>query len=270
MRNNALISEKAKVSAEILAITSAAGATSLNYDMQQYKQALFTANVSGNFSTVTIDLMESSGATVAGSSALGSKVGMVVGGPSTLIPVTGGVRKMTLTMSAASTDLEYFTLLAGSVSKKFVYTTSTALHNSSAQTSSALYFGSTVGCTVNTGMALSLDSLKSAIASTLAFGNSLVLSTGSTATLTITAGDAVAGNLGLSASAVMDAEVNQAVGAFNLAQDEIDGDNNKRWVSIKASTASTACDVAVTVIRTGGNYRPPVFAGKLSTVNFSS
>ena len=96
MKNNAMITEKVKVDSEVLTISSAAGATSNNYDMQDYHRAAIVANVRGDYSTVTVDLMQSSAATVAGTSAAGGSAGVTLGGASTLITSTsGGVRRLT-------------------------------------------------------------------------------------------------------------------------------------------------------------------------------
>jgi hypothetical protein len=269
MKNNALISERMKVDMEIIAVSSAAGNTSLNYDMQGYEQALLAVDVyaaGAGFTTCTLDLMQSSAATVAGSSAAGSKAGIVIGGPATNLPVAGGAREITLTMTSCTSGA-FFNLKAGNVVKKFIYTTSTELYgHSSAWVSTALYFGSTEGSTVEAGLQLALDQLKTAIASTLAFGNSLVLSTGSTVTITIKAADAVVGNLGMSDTAdMMAASVQQAVGAFDISVDQMASTANKRYIGVKVSTLSTAAQAAVTVIRAGGSYLPPTFSGKLSS-----
>lgn len=271
MKNNALISERMKVDMEVLAVTSAAASTSLNYDMQAWEQALVNVNVyaaGAGFTTCTLDLMESSASTVAGTSAAGSKAGIVIGGPATNLPVAGGAREITLTMTSCTSGA-FFTLKAGAVEKKFIYTTSTVLIGTlgtSAWVSTALYFGSTVGSTVDTGLQLSLDNLKIAIASTLAFGNSLVLSTGSTVTLTIKAADAVVGNLGMSDTAnMMAASVQQAAGGFNIAADQMTSTAAKRYIGVKVSTLSTAAQAAVTVVRSGGSYLPPTYSGKLSS-----
>ena len=262
MKSNALITEKVKIDSEVLAISSAAGSTSLNYDMADYHRAAIAVNVQGNFTTATLDLMQSSAATVAGSSAAGGSAGIVIGGASTLIPVAGGVRQMTLTMGTASTTGQYFGLSLGTVVKKFTYSTSTGTTNVSTNS----YFGSTVGSTVATGVQLSMDSLKAAINSTLAFGAAIVCSTLSTAGITLTAADAAAGaSLGLSATGVMTGVVNQAVGGFNIAADELTSTLNKRYVGVKISSASTDCNCGVSIIRTGGRYNPPTFSGKLST-----
>ena len=126
--NYGKLSEKLKIDSEVLSLTSAATAVSQNYDMSKYTQAMVVVNVEGNAAGgVTIDLTESSNATAAGTTAAGSKTGIVVGGTAaTNIAAGSGVRDLTLTFSSASTDGNFFTLSVGTVSKKFTYTTSTA------------------------------------------------------------------------------------------------------------------------------------------------
>jgi len=251
------ITDRLKIDAEIISITSAAGATSQNYDMQKYGQAAFVVSAYGDLTGgITLDLMESSAATAAGSSAAGGKAGIVIGGTAaTNIASGSGVREITLTMGTASTTGQYFTLSAGTVSRKFTYTTSTALHNSSAWSATGgLYFGSTVGSTVNTGIALSLDLLKAGIESTIGFGGAIICSTPATDAIKLEVADSAAGALGLTATAVMSAVVNQACGAFDINADALSA--GKRYLSVKVSTASTTCRVAVDVIRDGGRYMP--------------
>lgn len=255
------LSETLKLDAEVLAITSAAGSTSRNYDMQGFDKALVAVAVEGSYiGGVTIDLMESSAATVAGTSACGSKAGIVVGGTAaTNIAAGSGVRDLTLTFSSASTDTNFFTLSVGTVTKKFTYTTSTAAWatGSTLQYATNINFGSTVGSTVNTGIALSIDSLKTGLESTLGFSTGVLsLSTPTTDSIRIALADAAVGDIGLSASAVMTALVNQAVGCFDIRADQLTSTANKRFISAKVSTASTACRAAVTVIRGGGRYLP--------------
>lgn len=266
--NNAMISEKAKIDTEVLAVTTAAASTSLNYDMQGYNQAL--ANVcietTVGISTVTIDLMQSSAATVAGTSAAGSKAGMVLGGASTLISTAGGVREMTLTITTASTATDTIRLTGNGVAKTFTNINTTAGLNATAWTSTALNFGSTVGSTADTGLKTRMESLKTAVESTLGFGTAVVCSTGSTATITIKAADGMAGSLGFATTvATVTALCNQMVGAFNIKDDELASTANKRYIGLKVSSASEITRAAVTVVRTGGDYMPPTFSGKLST-----
>jgi len=266
MKNNGRVSDHMKINSEVITVTSAAGSTSNAYDMGVCGQALFNICANGNFSTLTLDLMEATAATAAGSSAAGGSAGIVIGGPSTAIPITGGVRAMTLTLGTVTTAASTFSLMVGGVTKQFTYTTSTALNKSSAQSSTNLYFGSTVGSTVDTGLQLSLDALSTAITSTLGFGGIVTVSTPTTVTLKIALNDGATGNLGLASTAtgIIAGEVNEAVGAFNIANDELSTGGN-RYVKVKGSTASTSVKCGVTVIRTGMRLSGSTYPGKLST-----
>ena len=264
MHNHGKLGEQLAIDSEVLTITSAAGDTSLNYNMADCSKAHFAVSVLGNYSTITVDLMQSSDSTVAGTSAAGGSVGKTIGGPSTLVPVTGGVREMTITLSSASTTNGFFTMSLGTVTKKFAYSTSTAENAATAQSSTKLFYGSTVGSTVNTGLALSAGALATAIISTLAFGNILKCSTPTTATVMVQVMDDATGSLGLqSTAAVASAEVNQAVVGFDIKNDELS--TGKEYVGVKVSTASTACKAGVCVIRSGLRYTQSTYAGCLAT-----
>lgn len=265
MKNNKMISEAIDVKAEALSISSGAGSTSQLYDMQQYDEALLTAAIRGNFTTATIDLMQSSNATVAGTSAAGSKAGMVLGGASTLISTSGGVREFTLTFTTATTADDTLQITADGVSKTFKNTNSSAYLESSAWTSTLLYFGSSVGSSANTGLSLRVDSLKTAINSTIGFGTGLNFTTVSTAVCRITAASAD-NALGYNTTvAVPTAAVQLAVGGFDIKADRLASTANKRYVAVKISSAATACNVGFTCIRAGGHHMPRSFSGKLST-----
>ena len=265
---NAKISEDLKFNAEILTVSSAAGSTSKNYDMSGYDRAFFGVCLTStdNISAV-VDLMQSSAATVAGTSAAGGKAGVTIGGVSTLVAVSAGVRELTLTMGTLSTDTTPITLSLGTVTKTFQFTTSTALHNSSAWAASTLYFGSTIDSTSNTGLQLALDSLKTAIESTKGFGPYLQCSSGTTANLKVKVQDGASGSLGFTstAAAVMGAGVNQAVCGFDLMSEDLTSTLAKRYLSVKVSTNSTLAQAGVSVIRSGGRYSNGSFAGLLSS-----
>lgn len=266
MKNNAKISEKAKVNTEILAVTSAAGTTSLNYDMQSYDRALISVALQGTFSTITVDLMESSGATVAGTSAAGSKAGIVAGGGSTLISTSGGAREIALTWTTATTADDTFRLTCDGESKTFKCSNSSAYAESSANTSTLLYYASSVGSSANNGLINRMSNLTSAINSTKGFGTKLICTTISTAAMKIKATDGWEGGIGYQTTvAVPTAAVYEAVVGFDISQDQLDSTANKRYVSAKVSTASTTVRAAFNVIRTGGHFGPPTYPGKLST-----
>jgi len=261
-----IISDKLKVDSEILTISSAAGATSGAYDMRGYSEAMLIMNVEGSYADAVLDLMQSSAATAAGSSAAGSKAGIQIGSSvNTSIPSGRGVRTVLLTMGTGATGAtgDAITLCG----KTFAFSTSTANLNSSAWSSTLLYFGSTVGSTINTGAQLSMGALRTAIESTKGFNGSLVCSTPTTNTLKITLGDDATGAITFGATGSTDmivATIHQAVGAYNLKADQLT--DGKRFLSVKVSTASTTCRAGLTVIRAGGRYLPPsAFAGKLSS-----
>lgn len=270
--NYGKLSEKLKIDTEVLQISSGATGVSRNYDMQGYSQAAIAVAVEGSYiGAVTIDLTESSQATAAGTTAAGGKTGITIGGTAnTNVDVAQGVRQLTLTYGTASTgatgDSIYLSL--GTVTKQFVFSTSTANMSASAWTSTKLYFGSTVGSTVDTGAQLSLDALRTAIVSTLGFGNALAVSTPATNTMLLTVNDEAGGALGFVSTAsttMFVAMVNQAAGVFDIRADQLTSTASKRHIGVKVSTASTACRAAVTVIRSGGRYMPPAFKGKVSS-----
>lgn len=267
---NSKISEKFKINAEVLAPTSAAGATSLNYDMQGFDRALLVVALDAtNAAAFTVDLMESSAATVAGTSAAGGKAGLSLGGVSTAITAAGGVRAIKMQVTSATTS-ETFRMGIGASGalRAFTYTTSTASLNATAWASTQFYYGSTVGSTVNTGPQLSVDSLKTALASTIGFGNIFSFSSGTTDTLGVKLLDSATGCIVFSntASSVVPAvEVLQAVGAFDIQAEDMTSTLSKRYLGIKVSSVSTGVGrAAVSVIRYGGEA-PALFGGVLSS-----
>ncbi len=253
------ISEFFKVDSQVLSVTSAVGATSIPFDMQNFDSALLLVSFAGDGAAV-IDLMQSTAATAAGSSAAGGKVGISIGSSvSTAFGATVGVKAMTLTFTSASTTDQYVTLSAGTVSRKLTYTTSTANLNSSAWNSTGtLYFGSTLGSTVNTGISLTLESLKTALDHVKGFGGVFAYSTPSTDSIKITALDSAPGGLGLTATAIFTNVINQSMGAFDINADQLTSGN--RYLAIKVSTATTGVSVTITAISGGGRYLPPAGA----------
>jgi hypothetical protein len=266
---NAKISERYKVNSEVLAPTSAAGATSLQYDMQNFDRAMVTVSLSGtNAAAFTVDLMESSGATVAGTSAAGGKAGLSLGGVSTAITAAGGVRAIKLTGHADTTSESFRMAIGDGGYKTFTFTATTASLLTTAWASTLAYYGSTVTSSANTGIQLAIDSLKTALASTITFGNIFEFSTPSTATLGIKLLDSATGSIvfsNVNSSVIPLCEVNHAVGAFDIRSEDLTSTANQRYLSIKVSSISTGVGrAAVTVIREAA-FCPPVFPGVLSS-----
>jgi hypothetical protein len=266
---NAKISERFKQNLTMLAPTSAAGATSINFDMQGFDRALIAVTIDGTLTgPVTVDLMESSGATVDGTSAAGSKAGIAIGGVSTLIPTTGGVRAIKMTPGTATTSESFRMAIGSGGAKTFTYTTSTASLNSTAWTSTKIYYGSTVGSTENTGLQFICDSLKTALASTIGFGNIWSFSTPTTGTLGISLLDNATGGIYFSntnSSVVPLVEVNRAMCGFDIRSEDLTSTANKRYLAVKVTSVTTGVGRAAVSVLREAMYAPPAFPGVLSS-----
>jgi hypothetical protein len=280
MKNNKLISEALDLQTEVVTITSAAGATSKQYDLQNHHNAYLSANIVGDGAKtpVVIDCMESSVSTAGGSSALGSKSAITVGtSVATALPESRGVKSMTLIHGTDATGATSnpMRIGIGSDIRTFAQTTSTALLNSSAWSATYAWFGSTVASTVNTGETLRIDSLTTVLQSTLMFGDKILkASTPTTDSVQLTLNGHATGNFFFSATgsskAVAIDSWDEAVGGFNVAADELDSTANKRYVSLKISTGATSLSVGVNVVRGPGRYGQNGFVGNVSTVNFAT
>lgn len=249
---------------------STAATTSLKYDMQMYDRAGVAVGIrSTGFTTVTVDLMEATAATAAGSSNAAGRAGVVAGAQGgTGITTAGGVREMTITHgTSTSVTASTFVFQMGTVQRLFTYTTATALHNATAWGTTRLYFGSTVSVTADTGPQLSLDVLASALNSTLAFNGQFAFATDATNTLKLTVQDTAAGPIVVSGGAanILTITVQQAVIAFDLKADQL-ATAGERHIGIKTSTVGVACGISLAVIRKSGRYMPSGnFKGELST-----
>jgi hypothetical protein len=265
---NAKISETIKVDVEQLALTTVA-AVSQAYDMQNYDKALVIASVFSSLgvSSQVIDLWQTSAVAVTGTTAAGSKAGMDIGTTlTTSIPVTRGCREMLITLTTATTALDALTLSLGTVSRTFSYTTSTASHNSTAWTTSLIYYGSTVGSSEVNGMKPSVESLKAAIESTKAFGSLLECSTPSTVQLVVKLASNTTANLGFSSTyGNVGALAQRCVAGFDIAAEDLTSTLGKRYVGVNFSAAANAGQKSVIVIREGGRHNPQTFSGLLSS-----
>jgi hypothetical protein len=266
---NAKISEKIKVDVEQMALTTVSQG-SIAYDMQGYDRALFVASVFSSLgvSSQVVDLWETSAATVTGTTAAGGKAGVEIGSTvSTSIPVTRGCRELLVTLGTACTDLNPLTISYGTVNRTFVYTTSTALQLSSAWTTAALYFGSTVGSTVDTGLKLSAESLKAAIESTRGFGGVLQCSTPSTVQLVVKVASDATANLGFAstASGIAAGLAQRCVVGFDIAAEDLTSTAGKRYLGVNFAAGANAGQKSIVVLRSGARQGPPVFSGLMSS-----
>ena len=265
---NAKISEKIKIDVEQMALTTVSQG-SIAYDMQNYDRALFVASIYSTLgvSSQVVDLWETSAATVTGTTSTALKTGVEIGSTNTTaIVATRGCREMLITLGTAATDLSPLTITYGTVSRTFVNTTSTALHNSSAWTTAALYFGSTVGSTVDTGLQLSAGSLKTAIESTKGFSGVLQCSTPSTVQLVVKVASEGTASLGFTSTSAAAAGLAQrCVVGFDIAAEDLTSTAGKRYVGVNFAAGANAGQKSVVVIREGGRQLPPAFSGLMSS-----
>jgi len=248
----ARISERVKIDADLLEVTSAQTDQTVMLDYSGVTNGAFVVNIfstAGLSSGVTVDLMASSAIDSAGSSVASLRVGPAA---SSAISASDGVRSVKLTMSSATTTGNSFRFGLGSNYRTFSYTTSTALLASNAWTT-VVYYGSTVGSTVDTGLQLTADSLKAALQSTRNFGSVLNLTTDTTASLVAELRDNVPGGLsfGTTVSDVPACAVLRAVGIFDVDEADVDA----RYIGLRCSTASTVVKMSVVGLR-DGSYLP--------------
>ena len=266
---NGKISENIAIDCEVHAAATAAS-SSINYDMRMYDKALVAICLgSTGMTTCTVSLAQSSAATVAGTTSTALKGGgMVLGGPASGITTAGGVRQLTITYGSSTiATAQDFVFTLGGKSRTISPTSSTVYTNATAWTTAQLYFMSTISCTAETGIQLHVDHLQTVLNSTLAFNGMLTMATNATNTLKLTVNDAASGPLSITGgvAAVLTMTVQNAVGVFDVNAAELDSTANKRYISAVKATAAIANEMAVTVVRSGGRYMPPVVKGRVST-----
>jgi len=268
---NAKISELFKIDSEVIPCTSSLGATSQPYSMKEYDRVFIAANLAGSFTTARVDLMQSTAATFAMTSAAAGTTGREIGGVATNIDASGGVRAMILTFASATgtTDAVKFQLGLGTNVKTFCYTTSSAyqtIGKSSMMTSTKLFFGSSIGSTVNTGLTAMVDNFIGWLGNTtFGFGAKIrVRSTPTTDSVQLTVADEDDGPIMFNTTNdFYTVNITQAAAGFDVRANDLSSGN--AWVGVKVSTATTGNHAAITVIRGSGRYAPPTFAGKMTT-----
>lgn len=263
---NAKISEKIKVDIEQLALTTVSQG-SIAYDMQNYDRALFVASVFSTLgvSSQVVDLWETSAATVTGTTAAAGKAGVEIGSTvSTSIPVTRGCRELLVTPATVTGS---FVLSYGTVTKTFTHTTVAANLLSSAWTSTLLYFGSTIDSTSDGSLKAHAEGIKAAVESTKGFSGILTCSTPSTVQVVIKCESDATANLGFSSTAAtaIGAVAQRCVVGFGLSAEDLTSTAGKRYVGVNFAAGANAGQKSVVVIREGGRYNPPAFAGLMSS-----
>lgn len=265
MINNGNITEKFKLDAEVFSITSDAGSSSKNYSMQDYSKGAIMISAQGTFDTITLDLMGATALTGTGATNSSVAGGIVIGSSvNTAISTGRGVKTFTLTMASVATGAtgDAFTLCG----KTFVFSTTGTASISTLNTTTKLYWGSSLGSTENGGIKGSIESLKAAIEATGGFGGMLSVTTVSTANAIISLTDTATMNeitFGSTGSTLfVTGVVNAAAAAFEFDASELAGQGYSH-VGAKVSTTSSLAKVSMTLIRSGV-YKPVQFKGVLS------
>jgi len=199
MINNGKISENVKIDLEAFTASTAAG-TSTNvsglYDMQEFDRAFIGVSLGvkaaagiTTLSSVWVDLVESSAASVVGTSACGAKTGIQIGTScNTAISSTDGIKGFMFQSASAasatgSTTGDAFRLGLGTAIVTFTYSSLAAniaigATNTNIK-STVAYFGSgsVVNTTADTGHTLLIDNLRNVLKSTqICFGGPNVFS----------------------------------------------------------------------------------------------
>lgn len=237
------IGELYRIDTEFLSITSGAGATSRFYDMAGYSKALvvvamgtFTLNVS------TANIMQSADSAGATSAAFST----TVLGNTTANQITGA-SKVQITCSSAATDGDTVKI------QGVTLTNSTAGATTAA---TVLGFGASAGATAASGCENIINSLASRINNTAVGLSSIMTATTNGTALILTLKDSANTYLSVEGHANFPVTILGYNKMVEIHAEDLSATG--RYIGIKLSTGTTACDVAITVIREPYE-RPPVY-----------
>lgn len=246
------IFDKIKISQDAGNISSAAGHSSQRFNMSGSHNVVALVSVfsSGGIGAVTMDFLGSTNSTHAGSTNSSFAAGITIG--CTENTVCSYAKSFTLTMASVATGAtgDSFTING----RTFTFTTVSTLGStaSTSWTSTKFYFGSSVGSTENTGLKLSIESLKACLEDDRCFGKSIVCATNSTCDLKLTLADDVSTYFTFASTAstlFFTAAANHLVGAFSIDLAKISKlGTGYTHVGAKVSSASTAGSVHYTFI----------------------
>ena len=287
------LSELLKVDFEAMTASTVAG-TSTNvtglYDMTNYERALLSVNFGlkavaaiTTMGSVVVDLVESSAASVAGTSACGGKVGIEIGSTiNTAISATCGCFGMILQCASAlsatgATSADTFRFGLGTDIVTFTFSSMASMIEMGATNtnikSTVAYFGSgsVVGTTEALGMVALCDNLRNTLKSPqVCIGGPNVFSftTPSSYQLGVQVINSTKGNIFYSntmSTTRFLGEQRQIAASFDIRSDQMASTLNKRFIGLKWTTAAQAVPVGFNIIRASGRYMPDGFKGKLSS-----
>jgi len=286
--SNAKLTESLKIDTETyLGATVAGSSVSKLYDMRGYDNAALTFSMGLNAAsiatcaTVIVCLVESSHATVGGTTLIGGKAALTIGqSNNTAFTATCGITGMVLqsgsaASATAATTADAFRLGIGSNIVTFTFSSEATMTDPTGGNLAATvaYFGSSVAAsTANTGGTALIDSIRTALKSTiLCCGGPDVFrfSTPDTGSLMLEIQNPRAtGSLFYSntmATTRMLGQANQAACVYPVRSDQLTSTANKRYIGLRWTTLNQALPINVTVVRSKGRYMPGGFAGTESS-----
>ena len=288
MKNHGRFVENLRVDTESeVGATVAGSSASRLYDMTNYDQAMFvfsmglggTAVSIATCATVVVELVESSAASVAGTTLIGGKATIAIGvGSNTAIPLTAGCQSIILqsgsaASATAATTGDSFRFGTGTNVVTFTYSSLASMTDPTAGNLAATvaYFGSSVAAsTADTGGTALIDSIRTALKSDiLCCGgpNVFKFSTPDTGSLKIEAVNAAAPIFynNTMATTRMIGQCAAAAVTIPIRADQLTATANKKLVGLRWSTLNQALGVSVTCIRGPGRYMPAGFIGRQSS-----
>ncbi len=267
--------------------TVAGSSVSRLYDMRDYDQAAFVFSMGlgttnaciATCASVVVDLVESSAASVAGTTLIGGKATIAIGTTNnTAIPLTAGCQSIILmsgsaASATAATTGDAFRFGTGTDVVTFTFSSEASMTDPTAGNLSATqaYFGSSVAAaTAATGGTALIDSIIAALKSDiLACGgpNVFRFSTPDTGSVRIEAVNSTAPIFynNTMATTRMVGWCAAAAVTIPVRADQLTATANKTLVGLRWTTLAQALGVNVTCIRSGGRYMPGGFVGRQSS-----
>ncbi len=232
---SARISERIKIDVDVYASSSAAQ-TSKFFDMSEVESAAFVVAlgpIAAN-SQYAISLLQS-GDKLGATNATVTNCNVVAG--STAATLVTGARSILITASSASTD------------GNTIQINGTTFTQSTANSATALQFGSTAGSTSAAGLD---DIVKAIVARVNSYMPNLIASTVSTSQVRIQVRDNANTSINCTCSANHTPSYESVYSVLEVRGEEMN--STSRYLGVQISTGQTAVAKSITVIRGGNRY----------------
>lgn len=282
------IIESLKIDTESLVGSTVAGSSvSKLYSMEHYDDAMLVFSMGlaspgasiATASSVVVSLVESSAATSAGTTLIGGKATIAIGSSvNTAITTAAGCQGIILqsgsaASATAATTGDSFQFGLGTNVVTFTFSSEATMTSPTAGNMAATvaYFGSSIAAsTANTGGTALIDSIRTALQSTiLCCGGPNVyrFTTPDTASLRIDVANATEPIVynNTMATTRMIGQCAAAAVAIPVRSDQLTSTANKKLIGLRWTTLAQALGVNVTCIRSKGRYIPSGFVGRLSS-----